>query len=138
MTDDKPTASPGLIHRASGDPKRVERLGPYAIESPHRARRRRGGHRSTVCISARMPARPLAITASPRNTISCCRRRPGDALDGREVVLRPGGFLRLPPGVTHAFITGNEPLELLDIHTPGCRPDRDTYFVGEAPEGFRS
>ena len=59
-------------------------------------------------------------------------------LDGREVVLRPGHFLRLPPGVTHAFLTGDEPFDLLDIHTPGCRPDRDTYFVGETPEGFTS
>ena len=33
MTDDKPTAPPGLIHRASGNPQRVERLGPYIIES---------------------------------------------------------------------------------------------------------
>jgi hypothetical protein len=26
---------------------------------------------------------------------------------------------------------------MLDIHTPGSRPDRDVYFIdGPAPEGF--
>jgi mannose-6-phosphate isomerase-like protein (cupin superfamily) len=57
-------------------------------------------------------------------------------LDGRPYSLRTGDFLRLPPGVTHRFETGDESLILLDIHTPGCRPDRDTYFVDETPEGF--
>ena len=43
----------------------------------------------------------------------------------------------LPPGTTHGFVTGDEPLEMLDIHTPGSRPDRDVYFVdGATPEGF--
>ena len=56
---------------------------------------------------------------------------------GREYPLAPGDFLRLPPGTTHGFVTGDEPLEMLDIHTPGSRPDRDVYFVdGAAPEGF--
>jgi hypothetical protein len=28
---------------------------------------------------------------------------------------------------------------MLDIHAPGCRPDRDVYFVGgEVPSGFKS
>ena len=38
----------------------------------------------------------------------------------------------------HGFVTANEPLDMLDIHTPGCRPDRDVYFVGTIPEGFTS
>ena len=25
---------------------------------------------------------------------------------------------------------------MLDIHTPGSRPDRDVYFVGDVPPGF--
>jgi mannose-6-phosphate isomerase-like protein (cupin superfamily) len=59
-------------------------------------------------------------------------------LDGREYALAPGDFLRLPPGTTHGFITGDEPLVMLDIHTPGSRPERDVYFTdGPPPEGFR-
>jgi mannose-6-phosphate isomerase-like protein (cupin superfamily) len=59
-------------------------------------------------------------------------------LDGREYPLVPGDFLRLPPGTTHGFVTAAEALELLDIHTPGCRPDRDVYFTDKTPEGFTS
>lgn len=57
-------------------------------------------------------------------------------LNGVEHPLEPGDFLRLPPGTTHGFITGEEALVMLDIHCPGSRPDRDVFFVGEAPEGF--
>ena len=57
-------------------------------------------------------------------------------LNGVEHPLEVGDFLRLPPSTTHCFITGEEALVMLDIHCPGSRPDRDVYFVGEAPEGF--
>jgi mannose-6-phosphate isomerase-like protein (cupin superfamily) len=57
-------------------------------------------------------------------------------LDGVPYELGPGDFLRLPPGTTHAFITRDEPLLMLDIHTPGSRPNHDVFFVGEVPEGF--
>ena len=57
-------------------------------------------------------------------------------LNGVRQELRQGDFLRLPPGTTHGFVTGAESLLLLDIHTPGSRPDHDVYFVGETPEGF--
>lgn len=58
-------------------------------------------------------------------------------LDGVEYPLETGDFLRLPPGTTHSFITGEEALVMLDIHCPGSRPDRDVYFVGESPAGFQ-
>lgn len=57
-------------------------------------------------------------------------------LDGVEHEIRTGDFLRLPPGTTHGFITGDEELVMLDIHCPGSRPDRDVYFIDETPEGF--
>ena len=57
-------------------------------------------------------------------------------LDGLEYQLQAGDFLRLPPGTTHGFITGDKELVMLDIHCPGSRPDRDVYFVGETPQGF--
>ncbi|MEM9158889.1 MAG: hypothetical protein AAGB46_07535, partial [Verrucomicrobiota bacterium] len=59
-------------------------------------------------------------------------------LDGVAHWLEVGDFLRLPPGVRHRFATGDEALEMLDIHSPGSRPDRDVYFTGEKPEGFGS
>lgn len=58
-------------------------------------------------------------------------------LDGLEHSLKAGDFLRLPPGTTHCFITGEEPLVMLDIHCPGSRPDRDVFFIGKIPEGFK-
>ena len=57
-------------------------------------------------------------------------------LNGVEHPLEPGDFLRLPPGTTHGFVTGEEALVMLDIHCPGSRPDRDVFFVGETPAGF--
>ncbi len=57
-------------------------------------------------------------------------------LDGQPYPLQPGDFLRLPPGTTHGFITTEETLEMLDLHTPGSRPDRDVYFQGPQPPGF--
>ena len=47
-----------------------------------------------------------------------------------------GDFLRLPPGTTHGFTAGPDGLDMLDVHTPGCRPDRDVYFVDARPDGF--
>lgn len=57
-------------------------------------------------------------------------------LDGVEQPLRAGDFLRLPPGTTHGFVTAEEELVMLDVHTPGSRPNRDVYFLDEGPEGF--
>ncbi len=57
-------------------------------------------------------------------------------LDGVAYPLKPGDLLRLPPGTKHAFTTTDEPLEMLDLHSPGSRPDRDVYFDGETPAGF--
>ena len=57
-------------------------------------------------------------------------------LNGTPANLLPGDFLRLPPGTTHGFITQAEPLTMLDLHSPGSRPDHDVYFVGDPPPGF--
>ena len=59
-------------------------------------------------------------------------------LDGQARELNTGDFLRLPPGTRHRFETGDAALEMLDIHSPGSRPDRDVYFTGDRPEGFGS
>jgi mannose-6-phosphate isomerase-like protein (cupin superfamily) len=57
-------------------------------------------------------------------------------LDDCEYALEAGDFLRLPPGTRHRFTTSERPLVMLDLHSPGSRPDRDVYFTGEAPDGF--
>ena len=57
-------------------------------------------------------------------------------LDDEAFILEPGDFLRLPPGTRHRFVTQEDSLEMLDIHSPGSRPDRDVYFTGNAPDGF--
>jgi mannose-6-phosphate isomerase-like protein (cupin superfamily) len=125
-----------LIHRQSGDPSRVRHLGPYIIESlidPEEeaagtAYRVRVEPHQKTSISYHRVAEEYYFVLAGRGTA---------LLDGREVPLSPGDFLRLPPGTTHGFVTADEPLEMLDIHTPGSRPDRDVYFVdGPPPEGF--
>lgn len=54
-------------------------------------------------------------------------------LNGQTYTLAPGVFLRLPPKTLHAFVTKEEPLEVLNIHSPGSWPDRDLYFVDDPP-----
>jgi mannose-6-phosphate isomerase-like protein (cupin superfamily) len=124
-----------IVHRTSNDSRRIERLGPYLIESLldraeeglATAYRVRIEPHSTTAVSYHKIAEEFYFVLSGR----------GQAiLDGRAHDLKTGDFLRLPPGTTHGFVTADEPLEMLDFHTPGSRPDRDVYFVGETPAGF--
>ena len=128
----------GLIHRASGRSGRVEQLGPYGIETlierdeegAATAYRVRVAPHERTRISYHRVAEELYFVLAGRGTA---------ILDGRERAIAAGDFLRLPPGTTHGFVAGDEPLEMLNIHTPGCRPDHDVYFPdGPAPEGFRT
>lgn len=125
-----------LIHRTAGDPARLKHLGPYAIESLIQ--------RDEACAGT---VYRVQIAAHERTRVSYHRVAEeyyyvlaghGMALlNGEEYRLAAGDFLRLPPGTTHGFVTSDEPLELLNIHTPGCWPDHDTYFAdGLAPDGF--
>lgn len=124
-----------LIHRPSGDPARAQQLGPYRIEALLGEAEEGAGtvyrvriepHQRTS-ISYHRVAEEYYFVLTGRGTA---------ILDGQAYPLKAGDFLRLPPGTTHGFVTAEEPLEMLDIHTPGCRPDRDTYFVDATPEGF--
>jgi mannose-6-phosphate isomerase-like protein (cupin superfamily) len=125
-----------MIHRRSGDPERTQQLGPYRLETlidPHEegaalVHRVYVAPRERTSVSYHRIAEEFYYVISGSGTA---------ILNGREYPLSAGDFLRLPPGTTHGFVTAEEPLDMLDIQTPGCRPDRDVYFVGgPPPEGF--
>jgi mannose-6-phosphate isomerase-like protein (cupin superfamily) len=125
-----------LIHRHTPDPARRQYLGPYGIESlidPEEegagtAYRVRIEPESRTSVSYHRIAEEYYFVIAGHGTA---------ILDGIEHLLEPGDFLRLPPGTTHGFITHAEPLDMLDIHSPGSRPDRDVFFVeSQVPEGF--
>lgn len=124
-----------VLHVRQGEGTGPARLGPYEIETlipesdegAGTAYRIRIAPRQRTATSYHRVAEEFYLVLSGRGIA---------VLDGVEHDLIAGDFLRLPPGTTHAFVTGDEPLEMLDIHTPGSRPDRDVYFVGPSPEGF--
>lgn len=124
-----------IVHRASGDPQRVQHLGPYQIEALLSREQEGAG---TV----------YRVRIEPNQTTSVSYHRLAEEyyfvlagqgaaiVNGLAYPLQAGDFLRLPAGTTHGFVTQDESLDMLDIHTPGSWPDRDVYFVGEAPPGF--
>jgi len=127
---------PRILHvRADAPLAELQRLGPYGIESlippadeaACTAYRVRIEAHSETSVSYHKVAEEIYYVLEGRGVA---------LLDGERYELRPGDFLRLPPGTTHGFLTADEPLVMLDIHTPGSRPDHDVYFVGETPEGF--
>jgi mannose-6-phosphate isomerase-like protein (cupin superfamily) len=117
-----------VIHRRSGDPNRTEKFGVYRIEA-------------LLCEAEEGVGTVYRIRIEPHQRTSISFHRVAEEyyfvlsgwgyviLDGKEEPLEAGDFLRLPPGTTHGFMTCDQPLEMLDIHTPGCRPDHDVYFV---------
>ena len=124
-----------ILHdKDSGDGDKM-RLGPYEIESLV-SRDEEGA----------FTAYRVRIEANEETSESYHKRAEeiyfvvegcGEAiLDGVTYPLEKGDFLRLPPRVKHRFVTGDEALVMLDIHTPGSRPDRDVYFTGKTPDGF--
>ena len=125
-----------LIHRHGGDPSRTRRLGPYVLESLIDPEEEGAGTAYRVTIG---PHQQTAVSfhCLAEEYYYVLSGRGQAILDGRPYPLVAGDFLRLPPRTTHGFVTGEESLEMLNIHTPGSRPDRDVYFVGgPAPEGF--
>jgi len=50
-------------------------------------------------------------------------------LGGRNYVLKPGCFFRVPPSTVHGFTTADEPLHMLNFHSPPVFSDHDTYFA---------
>ena len=50
-------------------------------------------------------------------------------LNGKEYKLRKGCFFRVPPGVVHQFMTIEEPICMLNFHSPPVFADKDNYFI---------
>lgn len=124
-----------LLHVKKSDPVPRAQLGPYQIET-------------LIAEADEGAATVYRIRIGPNQRTSISYHRIAEEfyqvlggsgvalLDGVEHELEAGDFLRLPPGTTHGFVTREEELVMLDIHCPGSRPDRDVFFVGEAPDGF--
>lgn len=126
---------PRILHHRATSASAGQKLGPYAIEpliapedeASGTAYRVRIEPHSTTAVSYHKIAEEFYYVLSGSGTA---------ILNGVAYDLQTGDFLRLPPGTTHGFITQNEPLLMLDIHTPGSRPNHDVYFVGDVPQGF--
>jgi quercetin dioxygenase-like cupin family protein len=126
-----------ILHVSAQQGSQPQRLGPYEIQSliPREqelagtAYRVRIEPHQCTSVSYHTQAEEYYYVISGFGTA---------ILNGVEHRLAQGDFLRLPPGTTHGFVTESEPLVMLDIHTPGSRPDRDVFFVGKTPEGFSS
>lgn len=124
-----------ILHRAAGNPDGVQKLGSYEIESlidpedegAATAYRVRIGPFQRTSVSYHKIAEEFYYVIGGSGAA---------ILNGISHELRVGDFLRLPPGTSHGFITEADELVMLDLHTPGSRPDRDVYFEGEVPSGF--
>ena len=113
----------------------MESLGPYEIESLISA------NEEGQFTAYRVRIEPNQETSESHHKIAeeiyyVVAGKGTAYLDDEAFILEPGDFLRLPPGTRHRFVTQERPLEMLDIHSPGSRPDRDVYFTGDAPDGF--
>ena len=117
-----------LVHRSSGLPGNVRQLGPYEIEPLLAEAEEAAGTVYRVRIEAHQQT-GTSYHEVAEEFYYVLKGTATATLDGVLRSLKQGDFLRLPPGTRHAFATGDEPLEMLDIHVPGCRPGRDTYFV---------
>ena len=124
-----------ILHHRRSETAAEQKLGPYGITSlisPEQTGAFTG-------YRVRIPAHQTTAVSYHKvsEEIYCVMSGRGTAiLNGVAYALEPGDFLRLPPGTTHGFVTDEEPLEMLDFHSPGSRPDHDVYFVGETPPGF--
>jgi quercetin dioxygenase-like cupin family protein len=117
----------GIIVRKPGELPSDRSLGPYHLEPLVR----RDEEGALTAWHVRLD--PGAVTPASYHLVAeeayFVLAGSGTAwLDGTAHRLEPGVFLRLPPGTRHSFAAGLDGLTLLDIHAPGCWPDRDTHF----------
>ena len=120
----------------SGVSTNIQQLGPYGIET-------------LIDLSEEGKTTAYRVHIQPNSKTSTSYHQVAEELyyvlsgsgiaflNGKPFELKPGIFMRLPPGTWHAFEAFAEGLDMLDVHSPGCRPDRDVYFPeGKTPEGF--
>ena len=124
-----------ILHRKEASGRFGQKLGPYQIESlipPEEE-----GQLTAYCV--RIEPRQSTSESYHKLAEELYYVLQGEGwayLDGVERRLEAGDFLRLPPGTRHRFVTEEQALVMLDIHSPGSRPDRDVYFTDTVPEGF--
>src|SRR5262245_43197214 len=135
MSDSPTPPERAIIHRSSGDPHRTRALGPYVIEALVDRKEEGTGTVYRVRIAAGQTT-SLSYHRVAEEYYYILAGSGTALLNGRAHSLQSGDFLRLPPGTTHGFTAGPDGLDMLDIHTPGCYPNHDTYFVDAKPEGF--
>lgn len=124
-----------IIHHCASSTLQQELLGSYVletlIEEPDEihmtAYRVTVPPHSTTAIGYHLDAEEIYYVLTGHGTA---------VLNQEEFALQAGDFFRLPPGTEHGFITGEESLVMLDIHSPGSRPNRDIFFTGDPPDGF--
>ena len=124
-----------ILHNGDSSEGDIQKLGPYRIESlvppdqegQFTAYRVRIEPRQVTSESFHKVAEEIYFVVSGSGVA---------VLDDKEFELMAGDFLRLPPGTRHRFETHDQELILLDVHSPGSRPDRDVFFTGETPDGF--
>ena len=107
-----------VVHRPSGDPARSEQLGPYRIEALLSRDEARAGTVYRVHIAAGQTT-AVSYHRVAEEYYFVLAGGGVAVLDGREYPLRPGDFLRLPPGTRHGFVAGAEGLDLLDPGSDG-------------------
>lgn len=120
-----------IIYRPPKEDGQWEELGPYRLQ----ALIDRDQEGALTCYLVRLAPHSRTRTSyhARAEEIYYVLSGHGTAfLNGEAYPLRPRTFLRLPPGTLHAFSTDDEPLELLDVHSPGSWPDRDLFFVDES------
>jgi len=128
---------PKVIYRKTGDVSRSVKLGPYQLETLIEP------EEEITATFYRVQIDPHQRTAVSYHRVAeefyfVLTGRGVGIIGGMQIPLEKGDFLRLPPGTTHQFVTEDEALEMLNIHCPGSRPDRDVYFLGETPHGFNA
>ena len=130
--------SPEIIVRTAGNEDALKQLGPYGIETLIMV----DEEIRTTAYRVKVQAESSTSTRYHQIAEELYYALAGEGvaiLDGVEQELTVGVFLRLLPGTKHACRAGTNRLEMQDTHAPGCRPDRDVYFVGgEVPAGFKS
>gem|GEM_PF-381980 len=105
----------------SGVSTNIQQLGPYGIET-------------LIELSEEGKTTAYRVHIQPNSKTSTSYHQVAEELyyvlsgsgiaflNGKPFELKPGIFMRLPPGTWHAFEAFAEGLDMLDVHSPGAGP----------------